>query len=123
MWINLGGQALAIPDVDVVVHDFPNQFSYGRRQQILNGRAKKVLGFTAADEELSWSGEDKLDQLSIEQRIAQFAAAACTELLGLLVPERGTTEIFDAICGELGALARMQGAGLLWGGSPPHGTP
>jgi DNA-binding LacI/PurR family transcriptional regulator len=38
-----------------------------------------------------------------------------------LVPERGTTEIFDAICGELSALARMQGYGLLWGGSPvPH---
>lgn len=40
------------------------------------------------------------------------------EVLGLLVPERGTIEIFDAICGELGALARMQGSGLLWGGSP-----
>jgi len=47
--------------------------------------------------------------------------AGATQVLGLLVPERGTTEIFDAICGELGALARMQGAGLLWGGSPvPH---
>ena len=44
-----------------------------------------------------------------------------TTVLGLLVPERGTTEIFDAICGELGALARMQGYGLLWGSSPlPH---
>ena len=28
-----------------------------------------------------------------------------TRVLGLLVPERGTTEIFEAICGELGALA------------------
>ena len=42
-------------------------------------------------------------------------------VIGLLVPERGTTEIFDAICGELGALARMQGYGLLWGSSTlPH---
>lgn len=41
-----------------------------------------------------------------------------TQVLGLLVPERGTTEIFEAICGELGALARVQGFGLLWGGSP-----
>ncbi len=40
------------------------------------------------------------------------------QVLGLLVPERGTTEVFDAICGELGALARVQGYGLLWGGSP-----
>jgi LacI family transcriptional regulator len=44
-----------------------------------------------------------------------------TRVLGLLVPERGTTEIFEAICGELGALARVHGFGLLWGGSPmPH---
>ncbi len=41
-----------------------------------------------------------------------------TRVLGLLVPERGTTEIFEAICGELGALSRVQGFGLLWGGSP-----
>jgi len=45
-----------------------------------------------------------------------------TPVLGLLVPERGTTEIFEAICGELAALARVHGFGLLWGGSPmPHG--
>ena len=43
---------------------------------------------------------------------------AQTQVLGLLVPERGTTEIFEAICGELGALARVHGFGLLWGGSP-----
>ena len=41
-----------------------------------------------------------------------------TQVLGLLVPERGTTEIFESICGELGALARVHGYGLLWGGSP-----
>lgn len=46
---------------------------------------------------------------------------AAAAVIGLLVPERGTTEIFDAICGELGALARMQGYGLLWGASTlPH---
>jgi DNA-binding MarR family transcriptional regulator len=44
-----------------------------------------------------------------------------TRVLGLLVPERGTTEIFEAICGELGALARVHGFGLLWGGSPGAG--
>ena len=39
-------------------------------------------------------------------------------VLGLLVPERGVTEIFETICGELGALARVNGYGLLWGDSP-----
>ena len=49
------------------------------------------------------------------------AASSATQVLGLLVPERGTTEIFEAICGELGALSRNEGFGLLWGGSPmPH---
>jgi LacI family transcriptional regulator len=43
---------------------------------------------------------------------------SAAKVLGLLVPERGTTEIFEAICGELGALARVHGFGLLWGGSP-----
>lgn len=38
-------------------------------------------------------------------------------VLGLLVPERGETEIFETICGELGALARVNDFGLLWGGS------
>lgn len=52
----------------------------------------------------------------------QAGTKTAAEVLGLLVPERGTTEIFDAICGELGALSRMQGSGMLWGGSPvPHG--
>jgi len=41
-----------------------------------------------------------------------------TRVLGLLVPERGETEIFETICGELGALARVNDFGLLWGGSP-----
>ncbi|MEM7311512.1 MAG: GntR family transcriptional regulator [Planctomycetota bacterium] len=41
-----------------------------------------------------------------------------SQVLGLLIPDRGTTEIFEAICGELGALARVNGFGLLWGGSP-----
>ncbi|MEM8955947.1 MAG: GntR family transcriptional regulator, partial [Verrucomicrobiota bacterium] len=49
------------------------------------------------------------------------AEASGAEVLGLLVPERSTTEIFEAICGELGAFARVEGFGLLWGASPvPH---
>lgn len=41
--------------------------------------------------------------------------------LGLLVPERGTTEIFDLVCGELSSLARAQDFALLFGGALlPH---
>ena len=41
-----------------------------------------------------------------------------SELIGLLVPDRGATEIFDQICGEIGLLARLQRFGVLWGRSP-----
>lgn len=47
--------------------------------------------------------------------------ASGAQVLGLLVPERCHTEVFEVICGELGALARVEGFGMLWGGSPvPH---
>jgi LacI family transcriptional regulator len=39
-------------------------------------------------------------------------------VLVLPVPERGTTETFEAICGELGALARANEFGVLWGDYP-----
>ena len=38
-------------------------------------------------------------------------------VLGLLVPERDTMPVFDAICGELSALSRVHDFGLLWGDS------
>jgi DNA-binding LacI/PurR family transcriptional regulator len=43
------------------------------------------------------------------------ARTAASNQLGLLVPSRQTTEIFDLICGELAGLARAQNYGLLWG--------
>lgn len=62
----------------------------------------------------------------VERRVGSGTYVRCSsqvappqaQVLGLLVPERGKTEIFEAICGELGALARVHGFGLLWGGSP-----
>ena len=36
--------------------------------------------------------------------------------LGLIVPDLKHTEIFEPICGELAALSRAHGYGLLWGG-------
>jgi LacI family transcriptional regulator len=41
--------------------------------------------------------------------------APAANQLGLLVPGRQTTEIFDLICGELAGLARAQDYALLWG--------
>jgi DNA-binding LacI/PurR family transcriptional regulator len=38
-------------------------------------------------------------------------------VLGLLVPGLASTEIFQIICGEIASLARVNGYGLLWGGS------
>jgi DNA-binding LacI/PurR family transcriptional regulator len=40
-----------------------------------------------------------------------------TSILGLLVPGRGSTEVLDLICGEIGAIARIRNYGLLWGRS------
>src|SRR5436190_94164 len=45
------------------------------------------------------------------------AAPVDTQVLGLLVPGRGSTEVLDLICGEIGALARLRNYGLLWGRS------
>lgn len=45
------------------------------------------------------------------------APAPPARQLGLLVPERGTTEIFELICGELSSLARARDYALLYGGS------
>ena len=50
-------------------------------------------------------------------RAASIAPQSGSSKLGLLVPARGTTEIFDLICGELAGLARAQDHALLWEGS------
>lgn len=44
-------------------------------------------------------------------------AAARSNLLALLVPSLGNTEIFQLICGEIASLARVHNYGLVWGGS------
>jgi len=41
---------------------------------------------------------------------------------GLMIPGLGTTEIFEAICGELAGLARGHEYGLLWGSSSRPGS-
>ena len=44
-------------------------------------------------------------------------AETSTNLLALLVPSLGNTEIFQLICGEIASLARVHNYGLVWGGS------
>lgn len=70
---------------------------------------------------------DLVDENLIERRpgsgtyVLESPAPAATHLLGLLIPGLGTTEIFEAICGELATLARVRGYSLLWGDSPHPG--
>lgn len=70
---------------------------------------------------------DLQDQGLIDRRVGSgsFARSPATQevtarQLGLLIPGLGTTEVFEAICGELAGLARVRGYGLLWGGTGPR---
>lgn len=67
---------------------------------------------------------DLQEQGIIERRVGSGSyvrnavpAAIDNRQLGLLIPDRGTTEIFDVICGEIATLARVHDYGLLWGSS------
>ncbi len=66
---------------------------------------------------------DLQDEGLIERRagsgtyLREQAKPASLRQLGLLVPERGTTEIFEQICGELSSLARAHDYALLFGGA------
>lgn len=59
----------------------------------------------------------------IERRVGsgtylrQADAPVAARQIGLLVPERGTTDIFETICGELSSLARAHDFALLFGGT------
>lgn len=70
---------------------------------------------------------DLQDQGLIERRVGSGSYVRnpalpeiASQQLGLLIPGLGTTEIFEAICGELAGLARVHGYGLLWGGASPR---
>src|SRR5437764_6547503 len=70
---------------------------------------------------------DLQDQGLVERRVGSgsFARSPATpevaaRQLGLLIPGLGTTEVFEAIRGELAGLARVHGYGLLWGGTGPR---
>ncbi|SIO58010.1 LacI family transcriptional regulator [Singulisphaera sp. GP187] len=66
------------------------------------------------------------DQDLIERRVGSGSfvrsvpsTVTASRQLGLLIPGLGTTEVFEAICGELAGLARVHGYGLIWGGGHP----
>ena len=46
--------------------------------------------------------------------------APAANQLGLLVPSRQSTDVFDLICGELAGLARAKNYALLWGNTTLH---
>jgi DNA-binding LacI/PurR family transcriptional regulator len=67
---------------------------------------------------------DLQDRGMVERRVGSGSfvrsvpvADVVSRQFGLLIPGLGTTEIFEAVCGELAGLARAHGYGLLWGGT------
>src|SRR5262249_20856503 len=94
----------------------------------LPSEAQLVERFQVSRPTVARALRDLHDQGLVERRVgsgsyvrAPSAPAVAQGQLGLLIPGLGTTEIFEVICGELAALARVHDYGLLWGGSAyPH---
>jgi LacI family transcriptional regulator len=90
----------------------------------LPSEAQLVKRFNVSRPTVSRALRDLQDQGLIERRVGSgtfvrsATSAGPTEgrrELGLMIPGLGTTEIFELICGELAALARVREYGLLWG--------
>ena len=93
----------------------------------LPSEAQLVRRFGVSRPTVGRALRDLQDRGLIERRVGSGSyvrAVAPDEVtsrqLGLLIPGLGTTEVFEAICGELASLARIQGYGLLWGGGHPR---
>jgi len=96
----------------------------------LPSEAQLVKRFQVARPTVARALRDLQDRGLIERRAGSgsyvrrppaAAPADAPRRLGLLIPGLGTTEVFEAICGELAGLARVHGYGLLWGGG--HSRP
>lgn len=90
----------------------------------LPSEAQLVARFGVSRPTVARALRDLQDRGLIERRVGSGSYvrdAAAPEVsgrqLGLLIPGLGTTELFEAICGELAGLARVRGYGLLWGGA------
>jgi LacI family transcriptional regulator len=95
----------------------------------LPSEAQLVQRFQVSRPTVGRALRDLQDQGVIERRVGSgsfvrrrdpAAPAAGLRQLGLLIPDLGTTEVFERICGELAGLARGHDYGLLWG-SGSHG--
>ncbi len=51
---------------------------------------------------------------------AHHRVGQSTNILALLIPDLGNTEIFQLICGEIASLARVHNYSLIWGGGAAH---
>ena len=90
----------------------------------LPSEAQLVERFGVSRPTVARALRDLQDRGLIERRVGSGSFVRDSALpdvaarqFGLLIPGLGTTVIFEAICGELAGLARVQGYGLLWGGS------
>jgi LacI family transcriptional regulator len=91
----------------------------------LPSEAQLVARFGVSRPTVARALRDLQDQGLVERRVGSGSyarrpgaqPAAAQRQLGLLIPGLGTTEIFEVICGELAAQARVHDYGLLWGGS------
>lgn len=93
----------------------------------LPSEAQLVARFGVTRPTVGRALRDLQDQGLIDRRVGSgsfvrnsSAPEVTTRQLGLLIPGLGTTEVFEAICGELAGLARVSGYGLLWGGAGPR---
>ena len=112
---------------ELISHELRAEIASGKYGQSgqLPSEAQLVERFSVSRPTVARALRDLQDEGLIHRRAGsgtfvspQSASDTGAPVLGLLVPERGTTEIFEAICGELGALSRVHGFGLLWGASP-----
>jgi DNA-binding LacI/PurR family transcriptional regulator len=92
----------------------------------LPSEAQLVERFGVSRPTVARALRDLQDRGLIERRVGSGSFVrssptpdAAARQLGLLIPGLGTTEVFEAICGELAGLARVHGYGLLWGGGHP----
>ncbi|MGA2231104.1 MAG: GntR family transcriptional regulator [Tepidisphaeraceae bacterium] len=91
----------------------------------LPSEAQLVQRFKVSRPTVARAFRDLQDQGLIDRRVgsgtfvrssSSSTANVGARQLGLMIPGLGTTEIFEAISGELASLARGHDYGLLWGG-------
>ena len=96
----------------------------------LPSESQLVARFGASRPTVARALRDLQEQGLIERRVGSGsfvsrrapAAPGALRQLGLLTPGLGTTEFFEAVCGELAGLARVHEYGLFWGGGSLAGA-